>query len=85
ASAVWRRRHETVPVAPPRPLFRGLRLGGPCRGGRILAGGALPLGAPAGPGAVRRPPEGSRRDGRARGARGGGHGLVRCGPLPHAL
>ncbi|CAA9434606.1 MAG: hypothetical protein AVDCRST_MAG22-3553, partial [uncultured Rubrobacteraceae bacterium] len=78
ARATPYRRHETFPVAPPRPVFRGLRLCGPGRRGGFLAGGALPLGAPAGPRALRRPPEGAGRHPWARGARGG-----RDGPLRH--
>ncbi|CAA9486055.1 MAG: hypothetical protein AVDCRST_MAG12-1810, partial [uncultured Rubrobacteraceae bacterium] len=85
ARAVPRRGHQTLPVAPPRPLLRGLRLRRPGCGGRLLAGGVLPLGAPAGTRPLLLPPPGEGRYGGARRARDGGHGLLRRKSRPHAL
>ncbi|CAA9409222.1 MAG: hypothetical protein AVDCRST_MAG03-1759, partial [uncultured Rubrobacteraceae bacterium] len=77
ARATSHRRHKAFPVAPPRAVLRGLRLRGPRRGGGFLAGGALPVGAVAGPRPVRLPPKGAGGDSRSRGARGGRDGLLR--------
>src|ERR687893_532592 len=75
--AVRDRRHQALPLAAPRPLLRGLRLGGARRRGGLPAGRAVPVGAPARPGALRGPSASQGGDGGARGARLVRHDLLR--------
>src|ERR671916_1183287 len=75
--AVRDRRHQALPLAAPRPLLRGLRLGGARRRRRLPAGRAVPVGAPARPGALRGPSASQGGDGGARGARLVRHDLLR--------
>src|ERR687893_1786253 len=75
--AVRDRRHQALPLAAPRPLLRGLRLGGARRRGGLPAGRAVPVGAPARPGALRGPSASQGGDRGACGARLVRHDLLR--------